>query len=88
MHARSCHGVTQIESLHENGNQGEAAIHQAGPNMTWRQRLARAVFENNHEALYKAFTAALLRGNAYCYKELADHGYGRLKEHVQHEIRP
>ena len=50
--------------------------------------IARAVFENNHGARYKAFTKALLRGNAYCYKELADRGYGRLKEHVQHEIRP
>ena len=87
MHAKSCRGVTQVESLHGNGNQGEAAIHQAGPNMMAAE-IARAVFEDNHEALYKAFTKALLRGNAYCCKERADHGYGRLKEHVQHEIRP
>jgi hypothetical protein len=30
--------------------------------------IARAVFENNADALYKAFSKALLRGNAYAYK--------------------
>jgi len=34
--------------------------------------IARAVFENNKEALYKAFSKAVMRGNAYAIKELAD----------------
>ena len=31
--------------------------------------IARACFENNSEALYKAFSKALLKGNAYAFKE-------------------
>ena len=34
-------------------------------------------------ALYKAFSKALLRGNGYVFKELADRAYGRLKEKVE-----
>ena len=50
--------------------------------------IARACFENNEEALYKAFSKALLRGNAYAYKELADRAYGRLKEKVEVDVGP
>jgi hypothetical protein len=50
--------------------------------------IARAVFENNAEVLYKAFSKALRRGNAYAYKELADRAYGKMKESIQHEVRP
>ena len=46
------------------------------------------MFENNHEALYKAFCRALMKGNAYAYKELADRANGKLKEIHQHEIHP
>jgi hypothetical protein len=48
--------------------------------------IARAVFENNADALYAAFSKALLKGNAYCYKELSDRAYGKLKEHVEYEV--
>ena len=47
--------------------------------------IARAAFENNREALYKAFTKAALRGNAYAFKELAGHAYGKLKE--THQVK-
>ena len=50
--------------------------------------IAKACFENNADALYKAFTKALMRGNAYAYKELADRAYGKLKETHAHEISP
>ena len=52
------------------------------------EEIARACFENNSEALYKAFSKALLKANAYAYKELADRAYGRLKEHVAVDIGP
>ena len=42
--------------------------------------IAKAVFENNAEALYKAFCKAALKGNAYAFNELADRAYGKLKE--------
>ena len=50
--------------------------------------MARAAFENNADALYKAFTKALLKGNAYAFKELSDRAYGRLKERVEFDVSP
>jgi hypothetical protein len=46
--------------------------------------IAKAVFENNREALYLAYTKAALKGNAYAFKELADRAFGKLKE--RHEV--
>jgi hypothetical protein len=48
------------------------------------KEIAVAVFENNREALYVAYTKAALKGNAYAFKELADRAFGKLKE--RHEI--
>lgn len=48
-------------------------------------QIARAVFENNIQGLYDAFAKALLKGNAYVFKELADRGYGKVKETIQHQ---
>jgi len=50
--------------------------------------IARAIFENNKEALYKAFGKAELKGNAYSFKELADRAYGKLKERHEVEVGP
>ena len=52
------------------------------------REIAKAVFENNTAAVYEAFTKALRRGNAYCYKELADRAYGKLKERVEVDVNP
>ena len=50
--------------------------------------LARACFENNLPQLYKSFSKALLKGNAYAFRELSDRGYGRLKERIEVEAGP
>lgn len=50
--------------------------------------IAKAAFENNADALYKAFSKALSKGNAYSFKELADRAYGRLEEHVALDVSP
>ena len=50
--------------------------------------IARAAFERNADALYKAFSKALLKGNAYAFKELSDRAYGRLKERIEVEAGP
>lgn len=50
--------------------------------------IARAVFEQNADALFQAFSKALLRGNAYAFKKLADRAYGKLKESHQLDISP
>jgi hypothetical protein len=48
--------------------------------------MARACFEENWDALKVAFTKALLRGNAYAFKELADRAYGKLKERQRSSV--
>lgn len=50
------------------------------PKIDLAAEIARACFENNREAVYKALSKALLKGNGYVFKELADRGYGKLKE--------
>ena len=52
------------------------------------REVARAVFENNMEALYKAYSKAALKGNAYAFKELADRAFGKLRETIHAEISP
>ena len=50
------------------------------------KQIARAVFENNQEELYKAFASAALKGNAYAFSQLADRAYGKLKERVEYDV--
>lgn len=54
------------------------------PKKDWSAEIARAVFEGNAEAVYKAMCKALLKGNAYTFKELADRAYGKVKERIEH----
>lgn len=42
--------------------------------------IARMIIEENREEAYKGLAKALVKGNAYVFKELADRGYGKLKE--------
>jgi hypothetical protein len=42
--------------------------------------IAREVFERNPEAVYQAMAKALVKGNAYAFKELAERGFGKLVE--------
>ena len=46
------------------------------------------MFQRNAEALYKAYTKAALKGNAYAFKELADRAFGKLREVHQVEVSP
>ena len=45
--------------------------------------IAQEVFEKNPEAVYSAMAKALLKGNAYAFSQLADRGYGKLKEKLE-----
>ena|ERR1017187_6004821 len=45
--------------------------------------IAQEVFEKNPEAVYAAMAKALLKGNAYAFSQLADRGYGKLKEKLE-----
>jgi hypothetical protein len=45
--------------------------------------LARAVIEGSLEAAYQGFAEQMAKGNAYAFKEMADRGYGPLKQKVE-----
>lgn len=62
----------------ESGNPG------GRPKNDLAKRIAIAIFENNEEAIYEAFASALLNGNAYTFKELAERAFGKLNEKVEH----
>ena len=55
------------------------------PKLDVAAEIARAVIEGNQEAVYKAFVKALQKGNAYAFSVLADRGYGKVKEIVEHQ---
>lgn len=64
---------------------GDSRINRGGrPKQDWAADIARAVFQNNAEAIYQAMLKPLLAGNAYAFKELAERAYGKLKE--RHEL--
>ena len=56
------------------------------PNIDTARNIAKKIFENNQEALYKAYGKAALRGNAYCFEVLANRAYGKLKERIEYEV--
>lgn len=64
----------------QSGNPGGRPKHDVA------KEIARAIFENNREELYKAYGKAALKGNAYAFKELADRAYGKLKERVEYDL--
>jgi hypothetical protein len=45
--------------------------------------IARAVFENNPEAIYQGMLRRLKKGDARVFKVLADRAYGKVKEQVE-----
>jgi hypothetical protein len=54
-----------------------------GKNGDLASEIAQAIFSNNGEEIYKAMTKALLKGNAYAFTQIAERGFGKLKESVQ-----
>lgn len=54
------------------------------PKVDHAQAIARAIFENDSEAIYKAFAKALRAGNAYSFDVLASRAFGKMKETVDH----
>ena len=46
--------------------------------------IARAIFERDAEAIERAFTAALRKGDANVFKALADRAYGKPCQHLEH----
>jgi hypothetical protein len=44
------------------------------------KEIAQAIFENDADAIYRAYAKALRAGNAYAFTVLADRAFGKLKE--------
>ena len=61
----------------QTGNPGGRPKHDVGAD------IARAILENNREAAYKALGQALMKGNAYVFKELCDRAYGKTQNKVE-----
>jgi len=55
------------------------------PKFDHAQAIARAIFENDSEAIYAAFAKALRSGQAYAFDVLANRAFGKMKETVVHE---
>lgn len=66
----------------ESGNPG------GKPKIDVAGQIARAIFENDGPAIYAAYSRMLRKGSAYCFQVLAERGYGKLRESIQHEISP
>jgi len=45
--------------------------------------IARAIFENNAEAIYRGMARRLAKGDARLFKILAERAYGKVKEQVE-----
>jgi len=50
------------------------------PKVDLAAEVARALFENDAEAIYAAFQKVLRKGSPYAYQVLSDRAYRRLKE--------
>ena len=61
----------------QSGNPGGRPKHDVA------SQIARAVFEGNEEAIYRAMCKALLKGSPRLFVALAERAYGRLRESLE-----
>ena len=52
------------------------------------KEIAQAIFLNNPEMIYKAYSKMLRKGNAYAFQVLSDRAFGKLKERHELEVGP
>jgi hypothetical protein len=67
---------------------GKSANPGGRPKHDLAKEIAEAVFLNNPEMIYRAYCKMLRKGSAYAFQVLADRAFGRLRESIQHEVRP
>ena len=82
---RASHLVNWCWKKGQSGNPG------GRPKHDFASEFARKVLEAEGDEkklteYANAFAAQLGKGNAYTFKELAERGYGKLKENVQHDF--
>ena len=69
-------------------NPANPAIPAARPKVDLAAEVARALFENDAEAIYAAFQKVLRKGSPYAFQVLSDRAFGKMKETVAHEHSP
>jgi hypothetical protein len=52
------------------------------------QEIARAIFEQDGQAIFNAFRKILRKGSPYGFQVLSDRAYGKLKERVEVDTSP
>jgi hypothetical protein len=62
--------------------QGQSGNPSGRPKRDHGAEIARAIFENNPESIYKAMLQALKAGNPRVFSALADRAYGRIPQHL------
>jgi len=58
------------------------------PKVDLAAQIARAIFENDAPAIYAAYSKMLRKGSPYCFQVLSERAFGKLRESIQHEVRP
>jgi hypothetical protein len=64
---------------------GKSANHGV-PKHDIAKEIAQAIFLNNADMIYAAYTKMLRKGNAYSFQVLSERAFGKLKESIQHEV--
>lgn len=59
---------------------GQSGNPEGRPKNDLAREIAQAVFTQNAELIYAAMAKAILSGSPYAFKELAERGFGKLKE--------
>jgi hypothetical protein len=58
------------------------------PKIDLAAEIARAIFQNDGLAIYVAYRKMLRKGSPYAFQVLSDRAFGKMKESIQHEVRP
>lgn len=78
MHPNSLKNLSAPWSKGKSGNPGGL------PGTDLAAAIARRAFEDNPDGVLAGFLEQLEKGNAYAFSVLADRGYGKLKEKIEH----
>lgn len=73
-----------IKNLRPPWKPGECPNPGGKPKHDIASAFARAVIEGSLDQAFVGFAKQLAKGNAYAFKELAERGYGKLKETHEH----
>ena len=76
---------SSLKNLRPAWQKGESGNPGGRPKNDQAAELARAVFENNPDAVYKAMLQAIKKGSPKVFSALADRGYGKVPQRVSLE---